>query len=104
MQVQQQLEVTNAMCQAMMQQWQWGSPGPEPWWNMQGATPPLQQQQLVLTVSQCCHMLWMQHREMAALHATVQAVRPDIQMYNKLALNKAYKANKRSQDLKLCHS
>lgn len=74
LQVQQQLEVTNAMCQAMMQQWQWGSPGPEPWWNMQGPTPPLQQQQLVLTLSQCCHMLWMQHREMAALHATVQSV------------------------------
>ncbi|KAF4522382.1 hypothetical protein B566_EDAN012964 [Ephemera danica] len=75
LQVQQQLDATSAMCQAMMHQWQWGSPGPEPWWNMQAPMPPAhmhQQQQLMLSLSQCCHMLWMQHRELAALHATVQ--------------------------------
>jgi hypothetical protein len=76
MQVQQQLEATSAMYQAMMQQWQWGTPGPEPWWNMQGPMPhvPLHQQQLAVSLSQCCQMLWMQHRELAALQATVQNV------------------------------
>ncbi|XP_046394562.1 uncharacterized protein LOC124162178 isoform X2 [Ischnura elegans] len=38
------------------------------------ASHQLQQQQVLLTLSQCCHLLWLQHRELASLQATVQGI------------------------------
>ncbi|XP_059489857.1 uncharacterized protein LOC132205045 isoform X2 [Neocloeon triangulifer] len=65
--LQQQLEASNAACQSMMQQWQWGAPSPENWWP----SSPIAAQ-MMTTLSQCCQMLWMQQREIMNLHATIQ--------------------------------
>ncbi|XP_065336500.1 uncharacterized protein LOC135937286 isoform X2 [Cloeon dipterum] len=67
--LQQQLEASNATCQNMMQQWQWGSPSPESWWM----SSPIASQ-MMTTLSQCCQMLWMQQREIMNLHATLQSM------------------------------
>nr|CAD7407125.1 unnamed protein product [Timema poppensis] len=94
LQLQQQLEMTTSLCQSMLTEHQqqnqhflspyWG--GGPPLMYPPGATPDIYYQQLLVTsqmqhqhmlmttLNQCCHLLWLQQRELASLRASVHAL------------------------------